>query len=178
MPRRQTRSPAPWSRGVDPHRIDAFRKAFAAQLRPQSAKLTATLRTLIKHLYPDDFRQLDFELDGMTEFDRDATIGAYFFREGFNHVIESTAAAAHYPMDVADQLRKILLRFPATLARRFEVADDESWPCYAAEDEAIRWFYRGWRGAGGAKFRHRAAIGVHDVARRLNLVTGQWSDDA
>ena len=155
----------------NPVRVKAFRAVVAANLKKSAPKLTAVLRELIKFEYPDEFWQLDFEIHDQSK----SPVCIYFFREGFDQVMESAKARKAYPFKQARAIDAIAHPYPESLLQKFAEEDDEWWFEKEAVKEFMLLFAACWTKAGGVGFAHRAMLGGHDAVRRLNLVTGKWT---
>lgn len=80
MPRRSHYKPS-----VGPKKAAEFRRKVQWRLNRHTRKLTALLKRLIKHPYPPDFWQLDFEVETQ-DFTRDFPISVCFYMENFRSV--------------------------------------------------------------------------------------------
>lgn len=155
-------------------RVAGFRKGVAAGLRPLGPRLTKVLKTLIEHPYPEDFWQLDFEIH---DFEYGFPAVVYFYREGFDQVMEDDKQRKAYPFKVPQSLIKSKRIYPAALEKKFRVNEDEYWFDDAACKQFIPWFHACWLKAGGKKFPFRARIAGHDSSKRFDLVRGKWTRD-
>lgn len=156
---------------------EEFRREVARHLEPFSADLVGVLGKLIRSAYPPRVVRIEFDIfdDG---FGRGFPVRAYFFDANYDEVFVYRDGKAEYPCDVDPGLLDIPRVYPAELAERYTAADEDFDDWRAAGDTLIDWFARCWRKAGGETFTRGADIGIHDDARRFDLVRGAWNDSA
>lgn len=151
-----------------------LRPEIAKHLASYTAQLVPALRILIEHEYPEDFWQLDFEVHEYY-FD-DFPVCVYFYREEFDQVADDEEG---YPEGQTLHIIETGRIIPQSLLDQYpeDEAAGECWHSEAIDAEIVAWFHKCWIDAGGTSFPHRARLAPHDADQRMDLVTGEWTDD-
>ena len=138
-----------------------------------SPVLVDVLAALIRQPLPAEVRCVDFEVfcDGFTS---GFPVRAFFLDEDGAEVVAPDGGDAKPPWTVPHGLLAIERIYPEEAERWVETVDPELDHGTLAGDAALAWFADCWRRAGGQEFARDATIGLHEDARRYDLVRQAW----